>query len=563
MADSRFGTDDQIKFFYKHAFLGSCDPDYVECDAVLALLKSDTRAATQVLNYLNSLGDPVFPTEPGGYTRETDVSKVDIDDLYTTFMRELEYEYADDLDAGFGFVVDSDAPGGWDFEIFDGPVAEENVVSTTKIKASRYDNVPGYKAPTGGYLYIFKHGIGPGTMPKDVEIVKTKDLPNGYTAVWLSDFLTTDELKKYDIPAETEITRYLNRIGYCQKNGDVVPCDDVDACNDITASTKYPTIPAGWERIPEGDDAEGNWGTIAREMPNHDGYYWIDICEDDNSRRCFKVSYAYRTSEGSVGTIIETPKEYYRLGDALKNVDNRIAKESNDIDASTEVNASTVVASEPDFDVMGLVDQFFTEVRELVEYFRYHNKNLNRRQDELIENLSDALDSRSTTAAREAIENLNYNTKGMYKAQEYYVTDLYTELCYADGKYSGLGRNYADDAINGSTKYTADMCSVGASDDGYAQLAEGDDADTEEYIEGGKYYVAGYLYSSYRGLMEDMYSDDFEEILTNAADMAGQGLYVEITNRADGRSERYTPEDFEEAASNGEYPDHIREDLAL
>lgn len=469
MADSRFGTDDQIKFFYKHEFLGSCDPNYVECDAVLALLKSDTRAATQVLNYLNSLGDPVFPTEPGGYTRETDVSKVDIDDLYATFMQELEYEYADDLDAGFGFVVDSDAPGGWDFEIFDGPVAEENVVSTTKIKASRYDNVPGYKAPTGGYLYIFKHGIGPGTMPDDVHIVRVKDLPNYYTAVWLSDFLTTDELKKYDIPAETEINRYLNRIGYCQKNGDVVPCTaDSDGFDDVISS-------------------------------------------------CDKKP----------------------------------------------VKATTDTDSEPDFDVMRLVEQFFTEVRELVEYFRYHNKNLNRRQDELIENLSDALDSRSTTAAREAIENLNYNTKGMYKAQEYYVTDLYAELCYADGKYSGLGRNYADDAIIGSTKYTADMCSVGASDDGYAQLTEGDDAESEEYIENGKYYVAGYLQSGYRGLMEDLYSDDFEEILSAAADMAGQGLYVEITNRADYRSERYTPEDFEEAASNGEYPDHIREDLAL
>ena len=118
-------------------------------------------------------------------------------------------------------------------------------------------------------------------------------------------------------------------------------------------------------------------------------------------------------------------------------------------------------------------------------------------------------------------------------------------------------------SVTSSTKYTADMCSVGASDEGYEQLAEGDDAESEEYIEGGKYYVAGYLQSSYRGLMEDMYSDDFEEILTNAGDMAGQGLYVEITNRADGRSKRYTPEDFEEAASNGEYPDHIREDLAL
>ena len=157
-----------------------------------------------------------------------------------------------------------------------------------------------------------------------------------------------------------------------------------------------------------------------------------------------------------------------------------------------------------------------------------------------------------TPSELEAIE--NYDT-------EYweYVKDHPLNI-----KPAEIQRPYAPDDVTGSTKYSADMCSIGASeDDDYEQLAEGDDAESEEYIEDGKYYVAGYLQSNYHGLMEDMYSDDFEEILSNAADMAGQGLYVEITNRTDGRSERYTPEDFEEAASNGEYPDHIREDLAL
>ena len=55
-----------------------------------------------------------------------------------------------------------------------------------------------------GYLYIFKHGVGPGTIPKDVAFLKEKDLPNGYTAVWLDRFLTDRELKAYDIPSETE-----------------------------------------------------------------------------------------------------------------------------------------------------------------------------------------------------------------------------------------------------------------------------------------------------------------------------------------------------------------------
>ena len=89
------------------------------------------------------------------------------------------------------------------------------------------------------YLYIFKHGIGPGTIPDDVNVVRVKDLPNYYTAVWLDRFLTTDELRQYDIPSETRITELLDRIGYCQTaGGDVVPCDDVEACDNITCATE-------------------------------------------------------------------------------------------------------------------------------------------------------------------------------------------------------------------------------------------------------------------------------------------------------------------------------------
>lgn len=238
-ADSgKFGSENQVKFFYKGKFLGSCDSDYIECPELLNLMESDKEVATLILNYMNSLGDPVFPvSEEDWGTPETNVDNVDITDLYNTFMQELDYEYRDSETMGFGFYVGGDylLP---DFEIFDGPTVDD-VESSTKIKASRYDNVPGYRAPEGGYLYIFKHGIGPGTMPKDVEIIETKDLPNYYTAVWLSDFLTTDELKKYDIPDETRINELLSRIGYCQKNGDVVPCDDVEACGDIKASTRY------------------------------------------------------------------------------------------------------------------------------------------------------------------------------------------------------------------------------------------------------------------------------------------------------------------------------------
>lgn len=100
--------------------------------------------------------------------------------------------------------------------------------TTEQLKAKLGDNYP-----KGGYLYIFKHGIGPGTIPGDVSVVRTKDLPNYYTAVWLDRFLTTSELEQYDIPSETRINELLDRIGYCQKDGDVVPCK-------VSAATELP-----------------------------------------------------------------------------------------------------------------------------------------------------------------------------------------------------------------------------------------------------------------------------------------------------------------------------------
>ena len=60
------------------------------------------------------------------------------------------------------------------------------------VKAARND----------GYRYITKHGIGPGTIPKDVHLLKAEDLPNWKTAIWLDRPLTSEELKYYDIYPE-------------------------------------------------------------------------------------------------------------------------------------------------------------------------------------------------------------------------------------------------------------------------------------------------------------------------------------------------------------------------
>ena len=174
----------------------------------------------------------------------------------------------------------------------------------------------------------------------------------------MDSFLTTDEMKQYDIPFETDIKYYLDRIGYCLKDGDVVPCDDVEACDKVTASSDHqPKIPDGWDIVPEGDFDDGRWGCIAKEMPNNSGYYWIDAEEDeDRGKLYYTISYAYRTPEGPVGNIIETSKTYYRLGDALKEVDRRIAREFDDIEACDKV-----MASEDDEDEIYWVQAYYSK----------------------------------------------------------------------------------------------------------------------------------------------------------------------------------------------------------
>ncbi len=53
-----------------------------------------------------------------------------------------------------------------------------------------------------GYEYYSTHGVGPGTVPKDVT-VRGGNEKNGYTSFKTDRPLTDDELKKYDIKSET------------------------------------------------------------------------------------------------------------------------------------------------------------------------------------------------------------------------------------------------------------------------------------------------------------------------------------------------------------------------
>ena len=73
------------------------------------------------------------------------------------------------------------------------------------------------KADKNGYLYFTKHGVGPGALPKDVKLIDWRDVDDNITAIWLDRFLTTRELKEYDIYPETsdQHKMYSKKLNSC------------------------------------------------------------------------------------------------------------------------------------------------------------------------------------------------------------------------------------------------------------------------------------------------------------------------------------------------------------
>ena len=55
------------------------------------------------------------------------------------------------------------------------------------------------------YEYILRHGVGPGTLPKDVSVLDWEDLPNWKTAVWIDRPLTSEEMEEYEVMYPNEL----------------------------------------------------------------------------------------------------------------------------------------------------------------------------------------------------------------------------------------------------------------------------------------------------------------------------------------------------------------------
>lgn len=220
-----------------------------------------------------------------------------------------------------------------------------------------------------------------------------------------------------------------------------------------------------------------------------------------------------------------------------------------DIDACDKINGTTEPNS-PNADKMKLVRQVIKQAKKIRDYFQSHNNNLNRKQEQYLEDLSDGIDNESVAAIRESIENMKYNSKNLRSEQYNLIMDLYDEFNLAGGKFEGMG--YPEDDIDAcdevtasnKTRYKANMVSASSSDSHY-------DDNGELY----KYYVAGYFDSNLRGLDDNLATGDFDEAIDKAHELASNGDYVEITNEITGKSHTYSPDEWMEAIDfGGEVP---------
>lgn len=119
------------------------------------------------------------------------------------------------IDALDKFEKDNNVAITWNF----GANADMNITAGVDVRELRPTKNESLNENFGkdGYFYVLKH-YGPGALPKDVEILDSIDLPNGYTGVWVNRFFSTKELNEYDIPSETKISSILDRLGIDKNN---------------------------------------------------------------------------------------------------------------------------------------------------------------------------------------------------------------------------------------------------------------------------------------------------------------------------------------------------------
>lgn len=113
------------------------------------------------------------------------------------------------------------------------------------------------------YWYLFKHGLGPGTMPRGVNVLKViVDGCKDY--VLLDKMLTTEELNMYEIKEATPPDELLKEAGY---NDISETYKEFGAATDVTLDVPQPFN--NWYEIDTGDFVD-DYGEPSEEISGYD-----------------------------------------------------------------------------------------------------------------------------------------------------------------------------------------------------------------------------------------------------------------------------------------------------
>lgn len=93
------------------------------------------------------------------------------------------------------------------------------------------------------YWYLFKHGLGPGTMPKGVNVLKV--IEDGWKDyVLLDQMLTTNELNEYEIKEATPPDDLLQANGYNDISETYAEFENIDSAEKVEAAWDDDTMSA-------------------------------------------------------------------------------------------------------------------------------------------------------------------------------------------------------------------------------------------------------------------------------------------------------------------------------
>lgn len=370
-----------------------------------------------------------------------------------------------------------------------------------------------------GYLYIFKHGTGPGTVPRDVVFLKEKDLPNGYTAVWLDRFLKTSELRAYDIPSETEINKYLDRIGYCQKDGDVVPCDEVEACDKVTSAIML-------------DDEDSEY--IASQVENElritcrdDGNYIYIFSDEDG----VKSPFSYTELNGYYTRLLKNG-DYHRFKPVKKSIqyfEDKIMELTSSSNSDEEFkdnyrNFLINFLGLPSVEACDKVTASSQSITSLMSPYADALTNIGYDGKKFLNEVS----SEYTYDELSDADDLHACICGFILNSDYINQEDASKL--ADNVISQVGNINACD-----TKYFANM--VSASND-----PELDD----------NFLIEGYYDNQRRGLAESAETSDVSALNELANEYANKGYYIVVYNLTDGVITEFSADNwFNDIAPDG------------